>query len=153
MQPVNVSLSFHDNGRFHDDLILQLGERQWRCDSYYLRIDGAILPESEDAFKVNEVLRRLLAQWYSAVYGLVAGGTCYLPYDFSDEYTGWLRCQADGPILRVQPGWADVNGYAVLPSNVGELLREVPNFRLDGDEVIMNRDAFLRSVCGDSTPS
>jgi hypothetical protein len=148
MQPSNISLQFEDNGRFHDDLVLRLGDREWRCDSYYLLLDNAMLPDREDAAKVRDVLRRLLDQWCLAVTKARDGETSYLPYDFSDEYTGWLQCRKDGSQLRVQPGWADVNGYAVLPSDVGELLRHVPSFRPDGDEVTMEREAFLRSICG-----
>lgn len=148
MQPGYVSLRFEDNGRFHDDLVLRVGDREWRCDSYYLLIDNAMLPDREDPAKVRDVLRRLLDQWCSAVTGLRDGEACYLPYDFSDEYTGWLQCRTDGSLLRVQPGWAEVNGYAVLPSDVGALLRQVPGFRADGDPVTVEREAFLRSICG-----
>ena len=110
---------------------------------------NAMLPDREDASKVREVLRRLIEQWCIAVASLSDGEACYLPYDFSDEYTGWLRCNADGPTLTIQPGWAKVNGYSILPSDVGELLRQVPGFCADGQEVAIAREDFLRSVCDD----
>lgn len=144
-----VCLRFEDSGGFHDDLVLELGDRQWRCDSYYLMLDP-MFPEREDASKVRAVLQRLLQQWCAAVTGLFEGDVCYLPYDFSDEYTGWLRCGVQGPMLKVQRGWADVHGYSFSPSEVGELLRNVPGFRPDGDGVVIERDLFVRLICGDA---
>jgi len=67
MQLNHVSLEFEDNGRFHNDLVLRLGDQQWRCDSYYLLIDRGMLADREDAAKVRDVLRRLLEQWHSSV--------------------------------------------------------------------------------------
>jgi hypothetical protein len=146
MQPSKVSLQFEDNGRFHDDLVLRLGDQHWRCDSYYLLIDRGMLADQEDASKVSDVLRRLLEQWHSSVGALREGETCYLPYDFSDGYTGWLRCEAVGPDLTIQRGWAEVEGYSFFPSDVGELLRSLPGFRPDEGEVVMPRDEFLRAI-------
>ena len=146
MQPSSVSLQFEDNGRGHDDLVLRLGNQQWRCDSYYLLLDPGTLAAREDAAKVRDVLRRLLEQWYSAVAALREGETCYLPYDFSDQYTAWLRCDAAGPDLKIQRGWAEVEGWSFSPSDVGALVKGLTGFRPDGDEVVMPRDEFLRAI-------
>ena len=148
MQASALSLRFEDNGRFHDDLVLQLGDQHWRCDSYYLLIDGGMLADQEDAAKVRDVLRRLLEQWHACVASLGDGETCYLPYDFSDQYTGWLRCEAAGPDLKLQRGWAEVEGYSFFPSDVGTLLRNLVGFRADGPEVVMSRREFLRAIGG-----
>jgi hypothetical protein len=135
MPPITISFSFDDNGRYHEDLVLQCGDRKWRCDSYYLLLDNALLPGQEDAAsKVRAVLRRLLDQWHAAVAGLADGETCYLPFDFSDQSTRWLRCRANGVMLRIQPGWADVEGYSFPPSEVGELLRKLTGFLSQGEE-------------------
>src|SRR6185437_15277193 len=146
--PNNISFQFEDNGRFHDDLVLRLGDQHWRCDSYYLLIDRGMLADREDASKVRDVLRRLLEQWHSSVAALREGETCYLPYDFSDQGTGWLRCEAIGPDLNVHHGWAEVEGYSFFPSEVGELLRNLTGFRPDGREVVMPRSAFLLAIGG-----
>jgi hypothetical protein len=150
MQPSTVSLDFEDNRRFHDDLVLRLGDEHWRCDSYYLLLDRGMLPDQEDAGKVRAVLRRLLEQWHACVASLGDRETCYLPYDFSDEYTAWLRCEAAGADLRIQRGWAEINGYTFFPSNVGELLRHASGrFRPDGAEMVMPRREFLRQIAGE----
>jgi len=141
-----ISLIFDDNGSFHDDLMLQIGDKSWRCDSYYLLIDNLLLPRQEDAQKVVIVLKRLLAQWSAALTDLTDSQSCYLPYDFSDQHTGWLRCECRGSDIRVEKGWSDLNGYSFLPSEVGELLHRVPNFRPDPEVFVILRDDFLRSI-------
>lgn len=146
MKPGIVSVQFVDNGRFHDDIVLRLGDEQWRCDSYYLLIDHGMLADQEDAAKVREVLRRLLEQWHACVASLGEREACYLPYDFSDEYTGWLRCETAGPNLKVQRGWAEVEGYSFIPSDVGDLLRSLVGFRPEGTEIVMPRQDFLHEI-------
>jgi len=144
----HVSLRYENNDRFHDDLLLRVGERMWRCDTYYLLLDRAMLPDREDDAKVRAVLARLLEQWRAAVAALDDGGGCFLPYDFSDEYTGWLRCEAAaGEMLTLQRGWSRVAGYAIMPSNVDEaMIRELPDFQPDGDAVAVTRELFLRGI-------
>lgn len=141
-----ISLKFEDNGKFHNDLVLCVDQETWRCDSYYLLLDTGLLPEREDAAKVSAVLRRLLDQWHQIVDSLPDGGVCFLPYDFSDQYTGWLRCEVQGLNLLVQRGWAQIEGWSIVPSMVGELLKGVPGFRGDGPEYEISRREFLRSL-------
>lgn len=149
MQQVHeFSFRFDDNGRFHGDLVLRIGAREWRCDSYYLLLDRGMLAEREDASKVTAVFARLIEQWRGCVEGLTDGEACYLPYDFSDEYTGWLRCMSVGSDLTIQRGWAEVNGYSFFPSDVGELLRCLPGFQPDGEEVSVPRGVFLACISG-----
>ncbi len=89
---MELSLRFEDNKTGHKDLILSFAGRVWVCDSYYLVIDSKLSPDQEDANKIRLVLRKLLEQWLSAVESIPADGSVYLPYDFSDQYTAWLRC-------------------------------------------------------------
>jgi hypothetical protein len=145
----HLTLQFENNDRFHNDLVLRVGPETCRCDSYYLLLDNRILPGKEDAEKVSVVLNRLLVQWREAVEYLPEAGTCFLPFDFSDQYTAWLRCEARGPDLLVQRGWAEIEGWRVLPSDIGELLRDVPGFHPEGPLYQIQRQRFLRSL---STP-
>lgn len=105
-----------------------------------------MLADQENAAKVRDVLRRLLEQWHSSVTELREGETCYLPYDFSDQCTAWLRVDAVGPDLKVQRGWADVEGWSFFPSEVGALMKNLIGFRPDGQEVVMPREMFLRAI-------
>lgn len=141
----SIELEFHDNGRFHDDLILHVGQETWVCDSYYLLIDPNV-PGDENASKVTVALKRLLEQWRDVVRALPEGGVCFLPYDFSDEYTAWLRCEARGHELLVQRVWADVAGYSIWPSQIGGFLNELPRVHAEGTIYEISRDVFLHSL-------
>jgi hypothetical protein len=132
---VELSLRFEDNDSAHDDLVLRFGGDQWKCDSYYLALDGELLPDREDADKVRIVHQRLLEQWLAAVERLPDGGTAFLPYDFSDQYTGWLVCQRSGDEVAVSRGWATVEGWSFSPSAAGDLLERPRGFRVDGPTV------------------
>ena len=79
-----------------------------QCDSHYFLIDHDVQPEGrEDDARVRHVLALLMDQWWRAVAALGDGGVCYLPYDFSDQYTGWLRCEAGGRDLKVHAAGAE----------------------------------------------
>jgi hypothetical protein len=150
MQPItHVSLVLEENGTSHDDLVLRCGDRQWRCDSYYLAIDPGISREAEEGDnKTRLVLQRLTDQWTAAVKSLVDGGIAFLPYDLSDQCTAWLRCRAQGDLLEIHHGWSEIEGYSFLPSDVGPLLHEVPDFKADHDGFLIRRDVFLESIRG-----
>jgi hypothetical protein len=132
---VELSLRFEDNDSAHDDLVLRFAGEQWVCDSYYLALDHKLLPDREDADKVRAVLRQMLEQWLVAVERLPDAGTVYLPYDFSDQYTGWLACQRSGNEVAVSRGWSDVEGWSFSPSAAGDLLECPRGFRVDGPTV------------------
>ena len=82
---MNLSLRFEDNGTGHNDIILQLGEQSWVCDSYYFALDQELMPGHEDARKIRTVLHRLLERWLEALQNMSDGGSVFLPYDFSDQ--------------------------------------------------------------------
>jgi len=143
---MDLSLQFEDNDTGHRDLVLQFAGRQWRCDSYYLAIDWGMLPDQEDADKVRAVLRQLLEQWLAAVEQLPDGGTVYLPYDFSDQCTGWLCCCRSGDEVDVSWGWADVEGYALSPSAAGDLFERPSGFQADGAGVKTSAAELVQAV-------
>jgi len=135
MQPVErISFDFEDNGTGHDDLVLRCGSTTWRCDSYYLALDRGILPDREDADKIRTVLKRLLGQWLDAICSLPERQIAYLPYDFSDQYTAWLQCRLSGDRVSVVRGWSPVEGWSFFPSQIGDYLFALPDFRADNDE-------------------
>src|SRR5215510_15109965 len=103
-------LTFDDHGSGHNDLLLTFGEHRLQADAYFLALDKNIQPGSEGSDKVREVLRTMLHQWREAVANCTTGRTVYLPFDFSDQYTGWLRCQVGTDASEVQPGWSSVEG-------------------------------------------
>ena len=144
---MNLSLRFDDNGTMHDDIVLRFGEQSWVCDSYYLALDRELLPEKEDAEKVKVVLRRLLELWLEAIQSMLSeGDTVFLPYDFSDQYTGWLSCQLSGSDVLVSRGWANVEGYSIYPSKVGEHISNLSGFHLDGPTVRATIEELVAAV-------
>lgn len=97
----------------HDDLRLRIGSYQHRCDSYYFTLDDSPLVPGSLGLRLS----RLLEQWSSQVASLRGeGGTVYLPYDFSDQCTAWLRVSSsDGQTAEVQAGWSLIKGWGDLP--------------------------------------
>ncbi|MFE6932165.1 hypothetical protein ACFVDT_09075 [Streptomyces sp. NPDC057699] len=98
-----------------NDLRLCIGTYQHGCDSYYFALDDS--PSVPGG--LGHRLSRLLEQWSSQVADLRSGGgTAYLPYDFSDQCTAWLRVtSADGEAAEVQAGWSLVEGWGIYPSD------------------------------------
>jgi hypothetical protein len=143
---VELSLRFENNKTAHDDLVLDFAGQSWVCDSYYLALDRGLLSEREDADKVRAVLRRLLDQWLRVLQSVPDGGIAYLPYDFSDQYTGWLRCQRSGGLADICRGWAPVEGWSFFPSAVGEYLAALPSFRPDGPTVRVPIEELVQAV-------
>ncbi len=144
---MDFSLRFEDNNTHHDDLVLRFAGQSFVCDTYYFALDPGLLSGQGSANKVRAVLRRLLEQWLSAVENIPDHGTTYLPYDFSDEYTGWLRCQRLGNVVDISNGWAKVGGHSVYPSAVGEYLTRLPGFQSSGSAIQVPLRELVQAVC------
>ena len=130
---MELSLKFDDTGYWqHDDITLRLDERVWRVDSYFLALDNFVLPDREDAAKVRAVLKRLLEQWLAALEDFADEGTVYLPYDFADQHTGWLRCRRFGVMIEVCPGRSRTEGWSFCASDISPYLRNLPDFQAEG---------------------
>ncbi len=113
-----LSLTFEDTGTLHNDLVLRLDGFDRRCDTFYLANDTEVLPDRRDAEKVRIVLVRLLEQWRSDVESIGDGGTTYLPYEFDDECSGWLRVDAsDDGTMAILPVWSKLEGWAFNASS------------------------------------
>ncbi|MER6551496.1 hypothetical protein ABZT07_07495 [Streptomyces sp. NPDC005317] len=99
----------------HDDLRLRVGHHQHRCDSYYFALDDSPTVPGNLGLRLS----RLLEQWSSQVASLrEVGGTVYMPYDFSDQCTAWLRVTStDGQTAEVQAGWSLIEGWGIYPSD------------------------------------
>ena len=84
----SLFIQFRDNERRHDDLHMWIEGYSRTMPSYYLAFDSALLAGDESADKVRRVLIRLLQRWGEALAQATPTRTVYLPFDFSDEYTG-----------------------------------------------------------------
>ena len=143
---MTLKFFFSDNSRGHNDLYLQVAEREWVCDSYYLALDDNLLPEREDSSKVRAVLFRLMEQWLAAIERLSANEVAFLPYDFSDQYTGWLRCEHRDSYVLVSRGWSPVEGWSFSPSAIPSHLAVAPNFKSDGVILSLPKQDLLEAI-------
>lgn len=108
-------------------IVVRIGDETRIGDSYYLGIDR----ESPDHNCSPAVgLRRLLQAWIRELSS-DNGDLIYLPFDFSDEYTRWLACQKIADQILVVFGWAEVEGWAISPSDFSQFARAVPEFNPD----------------------
>jgi hypothetical protein len=143
---VELSLAFKDNGTGHGDILLRFAGQDWVCDSYYLVIDDGLLPEIEDETKIRAVLRRLLEQWLETIQILKIDEVAFLPYDFSDQYTGWLQCARTQHGFRVTQGWSSVEGWSLSPSAVGAHLLQLEGFRADGPSLEVGASELTEAI-------
>jgi hypothetical protein len=128
----SLLIRFHHNGTAHDDLHLCLEGFSRTTDSYYLAIDPGMLAGQESPDKVRLVLIQLLQGWAEALSKATVTQPVYLPFDFSDQYTGCLRCQPTGDMLEITPGISDREGWNVAPSDPGDYFFGICDFRDDG---------------------
>jgi len=113
----------------HNDLVLTFGSTVKVTDSYYIYLDTHL--EGEGLERVRAGLRLLLAQWLEAIRECRGEKAAYLPYDFSDQYTGWVGCSAEGEALVLTLGSADVEGFAIYPSDISAWAHSLASFRPD----------------------
>jgi hypothetical protein len=114
MTDAAISLNRTTDRGVHGDLLLRLGTYRHTCDSYYIGIDDSLTA----ANTVENNLVRLLDQWIQQLQDLTPGTARFLPFDFSDQCTAWLRIDcADADLAVVQAGWSMLEGWRIMPSN------------------------------------
>jgi hypothetical protein len=114
MTDVAIGLERTTDREVHGDLVLRLGTYRHTSDSYYLAVDHSPTAGAT----VEENLVRLLDQWIQQLRQLTPGGTAFLPFDFSDQCTAWLRVDcSDADRAAVQAGWSAIEGWRILPSS------------------------------------
>ncbi len=128
----------------HDDLVLRLGDWSHRCDSYYFALDENIAGEGRT--HVIAVMRALLDQWKAHASSLADGAAVFMPFDFSDQCTAWLRISREGTQVSIRAGWSDLEGYSFFPSDYSAV--QPTDWRsIDGSpRLVMTIDDFVRAV-------
>ena len=144
-------LDYNDNGTSHRDVTLRFGDVEKLCDSYYFALDNDLLPHDESSAKVCTVIAQLLRQWQSDVATLEIGDTAYLPFDFSDEYSAWVRVERkDAERMALTIGWTDaVHGYSFDASNYRSAvsgLGTLAPYRDGNPYIEMSRDNLLAVI-------
>ncbi len=143
---LSLKLTAPDSGR--EPLILQFGAWTHVCDEYYLALDRGIAPDDESPAKVRRVLARLLEQWRAALCEAPAGTDIFLPYDFSDQSTAWLRGRVEEWGVTVQPGWSAVEGWSFFPSDITSHVRCLSDFEPLDDVVPLSapRNVWIAEI-------
>lgn len=123
-----ISLVYIDNGTQHEDLELFFFGETRTCDSYFLALDSGLMPEDESSQKVAAVLNSLIRQWIDLSVHATDGQTIYLPFDFSDQCTGCLRCKFSEDTVTVTLGNSYIEGYSHRASDVSSFSRSINDF-------------------------
>jgi SAM-dependent methyltransferase len=136
-------LTFDEHGNGRDDILLTIGQQRLRADSYYFAIDRG--GDASAGPKVT--IAAMLGQWKTAVAACPKGASVYLPFDLSDEHTGWVRC-AVGDTCELRAGFAPLEGYKVWPDDWDEWQRGVPGFipSKDAPPLTMDLDRVLAAI-------
>lgn len=139
-------LRYEPNGTMHDDVVLSDGPQEWRCDSYHMAIHDTMPSGREDVGKVRMVRHRLLQQWRHGIDHVEIGETVYLPFDFSDQCTAFLRCRRRDDRFGVVTGWSSIEGHCISPADIGEHVHRVPDFKPEGPGITMTRNELLDAI-------
>lgn len=132
----------------HADMLLQLGTFRKQSDSYYLRVDRHLLPGDESFEKARQVLVLLLQGWRALVADRAQVSPFYLPYDFSDQATGWIRCLPERGELTLQAGTSHIEGWSIYPSQIDREPWSVPDFTPEDNSTPIQapRSVWLRAI-------
>jgi hypothetical protein len=141
---IDPILSYVPDGRLHDDLFLSLPSYRRVADTYYFAIDSGILDRDESEEKVRKVIESLLDQWSRALDS--GSSPIFLPYDFSDQYTGCLRVLVEGDFVHVTPGFSNREGWSFSPSDISDFVLSVSDFRSDGPPLTVPRKSWMDQV-------
>lgn len=107
--------------------MFRLGNFERLCDSYYFATDRDYDAE-EGSGKTREVLRLLLDQWIAHIGQLRDSECIYLPFDFSDQYTGCMRVMRRANKYGLTPGWSAIEGFLHCPSDISRYVWQVKDF-------------------------
>jgi hypothetical protein len=143
-----IRLDFEDNNTGHNDLVLRFPGGEHRCDTYYFAIDGKFDPDDESHGKIVRVLHALVRQWLDLVRNATEDDVIFLPFDFSDQCTGWVRCTFDGESVQLDVGWSGIEGWSFSPSNISERAHKVPDFHgiENRDPIVTNRGSLVAAI-------
>jgi transposase len=137
---------YRDNGTAHRDVVLRFGSVEKLCDSYYFALDTNLRDGGESPAKVMSVIGELLRQWERDVAALAVGATAYLPYDLSDQYSGWPQAERDADRIGLALGWTEpamgssfnASDYGPVTLLIGTLQPSdaSPRFEIRRDELL-----------------
>lgn len=143
---LSLQLEATDSGR--EQPVLRFGDLTYFCDRYYFASDRRIDRRGDAAQQVPRVLARLLAQWREHLAAAASGSELFLPFDFQDQSTAWLRVVVKDWGVTLQPGWSAVEGWSFFPSDITPHVHGLSDFApLEGvDPMTAPREVWLAAI-------
>ncbi|MCA9253114.1 MAG: hypothetical protein KDA54_18450 [Phycisphaerales bacterium] len=123
-----IRLILEENGTNHDDLVLKYPGGEHRCDTYFIVLEENLSDDEVSTAALQRAIHVLLSQWLEMVEEARVADTLYLPFDFSDQCTAWIRCQFEKANVRLDIGWSLIEGWSFSPKNIRDFVRKVPDF-------------------------
>lgn len=102
---------------------LTLGEGNFsqKADTYYYGIDNQMNTDYNVVHKVLVNLKELILKWHDCLVVALDENwrIVYLPFDFADEYVGFLKVSlVSVNLVSVEYGYSEeIRGYSLNPSN------------------------------------
>lgn len=106
------------------------------------------IDENINHSRLRKALRSLLVQFSGVVEEAGDIDTLHLPFDLSDQYTGWIRCTFDRSHVQIDIGWSRLEGYAIDLKNIRRVVRDVSDFRAyaDSAQFETNRSELVEAI-------
>lgn len=120
-------LSIEAASEVSTELTLVLGAARLRCNLELDHEDYAINGGTLDAVHTADC-------WLGQLAHLSAGRgpVVLLPFDFSDQYTGWLRvAQLPDGVVQVEAGWSGVGQYSLEPADLLDPQKRIHDFNTE----------------------
>jgi hypothetical protein len=130
-----LKIFFKEEGNSYNDLIVEINRCGFKkeLDSYYLGLDNSYNTNLDGIKRIKLVLVSLLEYWSQSIQKLEVNEVCYLPIDFSDEYTGCFKIEKFQTFLMLSYGYSSIEGWSIVPSDPGDYSIKVSDFEKDED--------------------
>ena len=99
------------------------------ADTYYFAVALENLHETIDEADVRRGIVGLLDYWLKMISTCGSDEVIYLPFDFSDQYTGRLQVTGVGENFCLSYGYSLIEGWRVNPLEPGNYCRQVSDFK------------------------
>jgi hypothetical protein len=128
----------------HNQIEVRVGHESRTGETYYLGLQS---DNRTEPFSPVTGTLQLLTEWIRLLSELRDGERVFLPFDFSDEYTRWLTVSRDARDVSVVFGWANIEGWAIPPSDLSQYAQGLPEFM--PDEPFYSQSFYLPAVLSD----
>lgn len=130
----------------HEDIVFAVAglTEVLSFDSYYFGIELDGMKDEETS--IAEAIAILLDDWVIQLNKMQDGEAIYLPIDFSDEYIGCMKAEANGGYVAIGYGCIRENGYAVSPMSPRGFYKSTKTYIPDLSSINILMDAFCEAI-------